>query len=181
MDSSRGESDFSNCPADGGNSLREVDALDLIATIRSVSARGRTGTLDVLGPGGQRRQVYFQDGLIKAVSTPSPEADALEQALLDSGTFSGAEVDEARASAAESGKSLAQVLLERGGALGVDPGELLDKRAREETTRIVRWREPRCRFREGAPPARGSEPYASRLTGGINAAEILDSLGQPTK
>jgi len=153
----------------------EVDALDLVEAIRSASAEGRTGTLVVAGPDGQQRQMHFQDGLIKMVSEPSAQDDSLEQALLGSQSFSREEIDSAREKARSGGKSLAQVLLESGITRGLDAGKLLDSVTCRETARVVGWGRVRYSFRDGAPLAGLSEPYASRL-GGIDAEEILDAL-----
>ena len=110
------------------------------------------------------------------VAGPDPEADSLEQALLDSRSFSEDEIEQARRSAQGSGKSLAQVLLEKGASRGVDAGKLLDSHTCREAAVIVGWEEVSCTFHEGAPPIEGAEPYVARLSGGIDAEEILDVL-----
>jgi hypothetical protein len=173
--------DSRSLPSREESAPREIDALDLIEAIRSVAAEGRTGTLTVTGPEGREKQLYFQDGLIKMVSSSSPEEDTLENALLGGRSFSREDVDEARREAGESGKTLAQVLLEHGAARGVDAAGLLDSATREETARIVGWPRVSCRFLDGAPLPSGSEPYASRISGGIDPEEILDVLRRAAK
>jgi hypothetical protein len=160
----------------GRSRARTVDALDLIETIRAVAAAAQSGTLTVRGRAGQERQLYFQDGLIKAVSAPGPESDTLEEALLGSRSFSREEVAAARREAGQRGKSLAEVLLERGAPRGLDAARLLDARTREEAARLAGWKLSSCRFREGQLPGAGAEPYATRLGGGVDPEEILDDL-----
>lgn len=162
----------------GSRSVRkEIDAHDLAATLRTLSAAGRTGMLRVRGPRGEEKQLYFRDGLVKMVASPSPETDTLEEALLGSRRFTRAEIDLAREEARRAGKSLAQVLIER----GADAGQVLDSRTREEAARILGWERVDCEFREGAGPARGAEPYAARLSGGIDAESLLKDSRPSTR
>jgi hypothetical protein len=152
------------------------DAQDLIETIRSVAAGGRSGTLTVRERGGRQCHLYFRDGLVKLVDSGTPEHDSLEDALLGARTFSREEVDAARSDARRSGKSLAQVLLERGAARGVDAVRLMDVRSRREAARLANWKVVGCSFREGQLPHSGAEPYASRLGGGLDAEELIADL-----
>lgn len=154
------------------SSRREIDALDVTATIRALSAAHRTGLLTVTGPDGEQRQLYFLDGLLKMVASPAQETDTLEEALLGSKSFTREEIDLAREEARRAGKSLAQVLIER----GADAGQALDSRTRREAARILSWRKVNCEFREGAGPDRGVEPYAARLGGGIDAESLLGDI-----
>ncbi len=160
--------DSGSRPGDS-SSRRQIDALDVTATIRALSAARRTGLLTVTGPRGEQRQLYFMDGRLKMVASPSHETDTLEEALLGSESFTREEIDLAREEARRVGKSLAQVLIEK----GADAGQALDSRTRREAARILSWRQVNCEFREGAGPARDAEPYAARLGGGIDAESLL--------
>ncbi|MHC4916554.1 MAG: DUF4388 domain-containing protein [Planctomycetota bacterium] len=149
--------------------------MELVETIRSLAASGSTGLLTVSN-GNEEREIYFQDGLIKTVGSPRSETDVLEQALLDSRSFLLEEVEEARRVAADSGKSLAQVLLERGAAKGIDASKILDCRNFQEAARLMAWKRLECRFSAGAFPATLPEAYAARLSGGVDAEEIAEAL-----
>jgi hypothetical protein len=165
---------------DAASQPREVSPLELVETIRSLAAARSTGTLTVSN-GKEEREIYFQDGLIKSVRSPLSHEDALEQALLGSRTFPLEEVEEARSAAVRNGKSLAQVLLERGAAKGIDAAKILDCRNFQEAARLMAWKRLECRFSEGAFPPVVPEAYAARLSGGVDAEEIAEALRQAAR
>lgn len=172
-------------PAGGGGSPRSrpgwsragrLDAQDLIDAIRAAAAEKRSGTLTVTERGGRKCHIYFRDGLVRLVDSGVPEHDTLEDALLGSRTFSREEVDDARRDARRSGKSLAQVLLERGSSKGLDAVRAMDERTRREAARLAAWNISGCRFRSGVLPHSAAEPYAHRLGGGVEAEELIAGL-----
>lgn len=153
----------------------ELSPLQLIETIRALAAAGSTGALSVRR-GSEERTIYFQDGLIKTVASTQPQEDPLERALLESRSFAQEEIDDARRAAVAGGKSLAQVLLERGAARGMDASRLLDCRSMQETARMMSWERMECLFSEGTHPPAFPDHYAARLSGGVDAEEIAEVL-----
>jgi hypothetical protein len=162
--------------ADTANGMRTVSSDEFIQLLRHLAADERTGTLAARGPSGQERHIFFKDGLIKAVHNPASADDPFEKAIVADRTFSGSEIAAAREEARAGGKSLAQVLLERGASRGLSPDRIMDRCTFAETAKIASWTTIDCRFDDGCWPAGLSEHSACRTGGGIDAEEILEML-----